>query len=606
MRRRRPGEPLDLNCYRARDSRQNTDSDDNLETNKHSYKRESKIYRVMKRFLMEDPSVKKPASAPPDPLVGKVIDKYVILERLGKGGMGLVYKAQHKRIKRFAALKLLPARDARDEISVKRLEREATAMGNLQHPGIATMFDFGVTPEGQPYIVLELMKGQNLKSILKEAGRLAPEYALAISIQIAEAMEYAHAQGIMHRDLKPENIMFTEEGNKGPLKVLDFGIARHTEESLMLTKTGQIVGSAAYMSPEQCSGKKPVDNRTDIYALGVIMYEILTGNLPHKGNTFLETIYLKTTEHPSPFPESLSKIGGLEDLVRSCLMVEPDDRPQSMENLKIELRRIADAIATGSIQVPTSIHVTSPNLSQSQAHASNATNSSPGATTEDGSDRTVVATTMQDHGTDSNTPKKVTMAILLVAVVSALTVAVLSFLGKDNATVSKQDHESHKSTHSRPLSPPTKLPEPIRTSHEELAPGGTGLGADSLMGAKKNEVRKEKRENRSKSLQSKKATSASTKSAPARTYSKPAKRAETQTQTHTRSTTPPLAPPIARTTPAPQVSSSTRNIDREINSAVQRNTKLRSASYYLKKLDGKARGAGRKIDNKLQRLINKL
>ena len=127
-------------------------------------------------------------SEKPDPLIGKVIDKYVILERLGKGGMGLVYKAQHQRIKRYAALKLLPARESRDEVSVKRLEREATAMGNLQHPAIATMYDFGMTDEGQPYIVLELMRGDNLKNYLKQKGRLGPDEALEIFLQISDAM----------------------------------------------------------------------------------------------------------------------------------------------------------------------------------------------------------------------------------------------------------------------------------------------------------------------------------------------------------------------------------------------------------------------------------
>ncbi|MCA9818832.1 MAG: serine/threonine protein kinase, partial [Cyanobacteria bacterium HKST-UBA01] len=310
-------------------------------------------------------------SEKPDPLIGKVIDKYVILERLGKGGMGLVYKAQHQRIKRYAALKLLPARESRDEVSVKRLEREATAMGNLQHPAIATMYDFGMTDEGQPYIVLELMRGDNLKNYLKQKGRLGPDEALEIFLQISDAMAYAHGMGLMHRDLKPENIMFVEDPNKleqgqeqeneqtdtlvnplrkAAIKVLDFGIARHTEESLMLTRTGQIVGSASYMSPEQCSGKKPVDTRTDIYSLGVIMYEILTGSLPYKGETFLETIYLKTTELPAPFPENLDNPPALENLILKCLMVQPEDRPQTM----VEVHTVLQAIA-GERQ-PTSSH----------------------------------------------------------------------------------------------------------------------------------------------------------------------------------------------------------------------------------------------------------
>ena len=435
-------------------------------------------------------------SEKPDPLIGKVIDKYVILERLGKGGMGLVYKAQHQRIKRYAALKLLPARESRDEVSVKRLEREATAMGNLQHPAIATMYDFGMTDEGQPYIVLELMRGDNLKNYLKQKGRLGPDEALEIFLQISDAMAYAHGMGLMHRDLKPENIMFVEDPNKleqgqeqeneqtdtlvnplrkAAIKVLDFGIARHTEESLMLTRTGQIVGSASYMSPEQCSGKKPVDTRTDIYSLGVIMYEILTGSLPYKGETFLETIYLKTTELPAPFPENLDNPPALENLILKCLMVQPEDRPQTM----VEVHTVLQAIA-GERQ-PTSSHSSVDTLALTKIEATLGSDPATTVTTAEvetattATTATTSTTTQDTRIQNGQSPKKLLLAAALVGTVSLLTVAILALSSSKPKPDSATDQKPKPPVVTRSQNKPREVETKPKLS-------GTASGADFLMG----------------------------------------------------------------------------------------------------------------------------
>lgn len=541
----------------------------------------------------------------PDPLVGKVIDKYVILERLGKGGMGLVYKAQHQRIKRYAALKLLPARESRDEVSVKRLEREATAMGKLQHPAIATMYDFGMTDEGQPYIVMELMRGENLKQYLKQKGRLEAEEALAIFLQISEAMAYAHAMGLMHRDLKPENIMFAEDlkeleqtdtlvtpARKSAIKVLDFGIARHTEESLMLTRTGQIVGSASYMSPEQCSGKKPVDTRTDIYSLGVIMYEMLTGSLPYKGETFLETIYLKTTELPAPFPENLENPPGLENLVLKCLMIQPEDRPQSMEEVNAALRSIADASnATAPQNSDSSDTIALTKIEKTEK---------PGATTD-----TNAAATESPRTQSNLSKKKILLAAALVGAVSILTVAVLSLSSSKSKQHSQPEPgaQTTSRTQDKPLKPESKN---SKNSKNHLS--GTASGADALMG----------KPAPTKPLEPEKAAAKiSTKSARSARSTRSTRSVQSKTTKTTQPSAPPPAPhqispaptetslpPVAPPYQAPPSNSPANKAPAPSSTGTRSGSIPKDPSFYQRQYQ-KYKKTGKRIDKKVRQLLRK-
>ncbi len=269
----------------------------------------------------------------PDPFKGKVLDKYLLIERLGSGGMGTVYRGEQTIIKRQVAVKLLAFRLINDEINVKRITREATAMANLNHPHIATIFDFGFSSEGQPYMVMELINGKSLKMLLKECKYLPPERAMRIAIQAADAMEYAHSRGLVHRDLKPDNLMLDFDQPGDFVKVLDFGIAKKADETMGLTKAGDVIGSPLYMSPEQCTGQK-LNLRSDIYSLGVILYEMLTGVVPCHGATLFETIDKKTKEGAPPFPPHLAHLKALEGLTLACLSINPDDRPPSMQLLK--------------------------------------------------------------------------------------------------------------------------------------------------------------------------------------------------------------------------------------------------------------------------------
>lgn len=291
----------------------------------------------------------------PDPYIGKVIDKYRLVERLGAGGMGLVYRAEQARIKRHVAVKMLPLAHY-DELNVKRIEREATSMGNLRHPNIATIFDFGFSEEGQPYLVMELIAGRSLGNLLLEHRQLDPLRAIKIMAQAADAMDYAHRNGIIHRDLKPDNIMLDCEHTDDFVKVLDFGIAKSVDSAVglsqSLTRPGMIVGSPLYMSPEQCMGQK-LDTSTDIYSLGVILYEVLTGIIPGKGATIYETIGKKTTEAPPPFPPEFSEYGGLEKLTLSMLSPMSKDRPGTMQDIRDAL--LALSPVTLDIQTPVAV-----------------------------------------------------------------------------------------------------------------------------------------------------------------------------------------------------------------------------------------------------------
>jgi serine/threonine-protein kinase len=291
-----------------------------------------------------------------DPYAGKVFDKYKLVERLGAGGMGLVYRAEQARMDRHVAIKLLPFTLVNDEVNVKRIEREAKAMGNLRHPNIATIFDFGFSEDYQPYLVMELITGRSLGNLLKEHHVLDPHQVIKIMVQVADAMDYAHKHGIIHRDLKPDNIMLDSHHTENFVKVLDFGIAKSVDAAVnlsqSLTRPGTVVGSPLYMSPEQCVGQK-LDPTSDIYSLGVIMYEALTGIIPCKGATIYETIGKKTTEAPPPFPPQFAELKELEALTLACLATMKTERPESM----LEVRERLRAMCSTTIDMPSSITI---------------------------------------------------------------------------------------------------------------------------------------------------------------------------------------------------------------------------------------------------------
>ncbi|MGD0772944.1 MAG: protein kinase [Candidatus Solibacter sp.] len=260
-----------------------------------------------------------------EPLTGKMISHYRILEKLGEGGMGVVYKAKDTRLGRSVALKFIKAQFSR------HWEREARAVAALNHPHIATLHEVG-EHEGSPYLVMELVDGRPVK------GPLPVKQAIEYGIQMADALAAAHAAGIVHRDLKPGNILVTE---KGSVKVLDFGLAKlaEPEGAPVSTQTAGLAGTPGYLAPEQIEGQ-PADTRSDIFAFGCILYELVSGHRAFPGETITAALTATATTEPKPLegvPERL------DELVRRCLRKDPARRFQHMDDVKVELEELKQA-----------------------------------------------------------------------------------------------------------------------------------------------------------------------------------------------------------------------------------------------------------------------
>ncbi len=276
-------------------------------------------------------------------MIGKVISHYKILEKLGCGGMGLVYKAEDVRLNRMVALKFLPQNLTRDEESRKRFIHEAKAASALDHPNICTIHEIDQTDDGQIFICMACYEGKSLKEmIVGENGPSPLPIASAIDItsQIAQGLAKAHAKGIIHRDIKPANILISEDNQ---VKIVDFGLAK-LAGATMLTKEGTTLGTAAYMSPEQAQGSN-VDYRTDIWSLGVVLFEMLTGQLPFKGDYEQAIAYGIVNEEPKPISRSQVQIPPVvPQIVYKCLQKNVDRRYQSAAELLTDLKNTRDEL----------------------------------------------------------------------------------------------------------------------------------------------------------------------------------------------------------------------------------------------------------------------
>jgi len=275
------------------------------------------------------------------------MDRYEILEVIGGGGMGLVYKARHRLMNRIVAIKMLHKHMVSSADALKRFQVEAQAASCLSLPNILTIYDFGLTDEGQPYMVMDYLEGASLGDIIEEEGHLPAPRALNIFTQVCAGLSHAHQKGIIHRDLKPSNIMLVTFGDqKDFVKIVDFGIAKllrqNEGQGEQLTKTGEVFGSPLYMSPEQCKGKQ-LDARSDIYSFGSVMYRSLTGSPLFEGDEVIEFLFKQVSEMPQPFRimcPGLRIPKKLEDIVFKALAKEPENRWQSMAALKDALEQV--------------------------------------------------------------------------------------------------------------------------------------------------------------------------------------------------------------------------------------------------------------------------
>jgi tRNA A-37 threonylcarbamoyl transferase component Bud32/GAF domain-containing protein len=263
-----------------------------------------------------------------------VDNKYLIEQLLGRGGMGAVYRAKDMRLDRLVALKVVRAELLGDPEARRRFRREAQIIAKLQHPGIVAVYDFGTFADGGAYLVMELVRGEDLRRVLQREGRLDTERALRILSAVCNAIEAAHREGVLHRDLKPENILLP--GGDVEAKVLDFGVAKVIDDgrdavagdATLLTAAGTIVGTPAYMAPEQLRGATP-DARTDVFSLGVIAYEMLSGELPFGRGSLADVVLA----HQRGVPPMTGVAPALERAVRAAMEPEPDRRPASPQAL---------------------------------------------------------------------------------------------------------------------------------------------------------------------------------------------------------------------------------------------------------------------------------
>ncbi len=300
-------------------------------------------------------------------MVGKTISHYRILEKLGGGGMGVVYKAEDTKLPRFVALKFLvgahgmrPGEGERrsplhDPVALERFKREARAASALNHPNIIVIHDIDEA-EGVHYIAMEHVAGKTLDRLIARHGLRLNE-ALKYAVQMATALAKAHSAGIVHRDLKPTNVMVTDDGL---VKVLDFGLAKLTEAAPTAdaetavtleptTEEGTIVGTVGYMSPEQAEGKA-VDARSDIFSFGSVLYEMLTGQRAFQGETKASTIAAILREEPKPLSQIAEGLPReVERIVRRCLRKDPAHRFQHMDDLKVALEELKEESDSGEL-----------------------------------------------------------------------------------------------------------------------------------------------------------------------------------------------------------------------------------------------------------------
>ncbi|MBV8760110.1 MAG: serine/threonine protein kinase [Deltaproteobacteria bacterium] len=284
-----------------------------------------------------------------DPYLGKVIDgRYEIQQRVGEGGMGVVYKARQMSIDRIIALKMLNQQMQGDQTWVQRFYNEAKACSRLQHPNTIRMFDFGQTQEGRLFMTMEFLDGQSLRDVLQR-GPIAPNRVIKILIQCCASLAEAHSIGIIHRDIKPDNVfLLNMAGSPDFVKLLDFSVAKLLEGDRMKTQAGVVFGTPQYMSPEQGRGL-PLDARSDLYALGVLAFEMLTGNVPYNDDNPMTVIQMHLHGAVPPMPDTIPY--PVQSVVRRAMEKDPARRYQSAGEMMQHCQQVFAELNAGGVAI---------------------------------------------------------------------------------------------------------------------------------------------------------------------------------------------------------------------------------------------------------------
>src|SRR5215210_2606064 len=279
-------------------------------------------------------------------MVGEVLSgRYEVEELVGVGGMSSVYRAHDRLLGRMVALKVLHQQYTEDADYVERFRREARSVASLSHPNIVTVIDRG-EHEGRPFIVFEYVDGENLKKQIERLGPAPVDEALELGLQIARGLSFAHQNGLVHRDVKPQNVLLNGDGQA---KVTDFGIARSLDVQHGMTQTGTVLGTSDYIAPEQAQGER-VDEHSDVYSLGVVLYELLTGEVPFPGENFVAVAMRHINEPPPPIRDRRPDVSPrLEAAVHRAMAKDPNDRFQTMAELADELEACLDEVADGGV-----------------------------------------------------------------------------------------------------------------------------------------------------------------------------------------------------------------------------------------------------------------
>ncbi len=282
-------------------------------------------------FCQKDGTALRSAGGPDELIDTVVADRYHIKEKLGEGGMGTVYLGEHVKMGRKSAIKVMSKSMANDPDAIARFNREAANASRINHPNVCAIYDFGETTEGLIYLAMEFIPGESLTQVLDREGALPPRRAAKIITQVADALAAAHELGLVHRDLKPDNVMVTTGRDSADMvKVVDFGIAKAvgTDESQQVTRTGLVVGTPEYMSPEQLSGDQ-LDGRSDLYSLALVLYRTLTNTLPFQADTAQEIMIKRLTDDPLPLNDAVPEANfppKLQELIDWGLQRMPGDR----------------------------------------------------------------------------------------------------------------------------------------------------------------------------------------------------------------------------------------------------------------------------------------